>query len=64
MVLARNFTSLTLARSIIFFFDVFLALMIISGSYFFLGNYTGRLAVTFGFSMLTFTVVLRVLKKW
>ena len=64
MVLMKNFGRLTFARSIIFFFNVFLALIIIFGSYFFIKNDAGRLSLIFGFSMLAFAVVMRVLKRW
>ena len=64
MVLTKNVGRLTFARSIIFFFNIFIALIIILGSYFFIKNDAGKLSLIFGFFMLAFTIVLRVLKKW
>ena len=60
----EEFRRLTLTRSIIFFFDVFLALMIIAGAGFFIKTQIGKMSLIFGFSMLGLSVVLRVLKKW
>ena len=55
---------LALARSIIFFFNVFIGLMIISGSYYLIKTDFGKFSIIFGFSMLTLSVVLKVLKQW
>ena len=56
--------SITLARSIIFFFNIFLGLMIISASFYLIKTDIGKFSIIFGFSMITLSVVLRVLKQW
>ena len=60
----RDFRKVTLARSVIFFFDVFLALTIIAGSYFLIKSQAGKFAMLFGFFMFVLSVILRVLKQW
>ena len=61
---AGDIEKLTLARKIIFFFNVFLALMIITGSSILFQTEIGRTSLMFGFFMLVLTVVLRILKQW
>jgi len=60
----REFRKITFARSVIFFFDVFLALMIIGSASFLFQSEIGRFGLAFGFSMLILTLVLRILRKW
>lgn len=60
----KDFDSITMARSIIFFLDAFLALMIITGASFLIQTNFGRFSLWFGFFMLILTFVLWVLKKW
>lgn len=55
---------ITIARSVIFFLNIFLALMIVTGASFLLRSSIGKISIVFGFSMLLFTVVLRILKQW
>ena len=55
---------LTWAGRVIFFFDVFLALMIITGAGFLFKTEFGRVALIFGFIMLALTVLLKVARKW
>ncbi len=61
---SREFTKLTFAKSIIFFFDVFLAFMIIIGASFLIKSEIGRVGLSFGFIMLIITLVLRLMRKW
>ena len=61
---AREFTKLTFARSIIFFFDAFLALMIIGSASFLFKSEIGKFGLVFGFFMLIISFVLRIMKKW
>lgn len=60
----NNLGRITMARSIIFFLDTFLALMIITGASFLIQTNFGRVSLWFGSFMLVLTLVLRVLKKW
>ena len=55
---------LTWAGRIIFFFDVFLALMIITGAGTLVKTEFGKVALVFGLVMLAFTVFLRAVGKW
>ncbi len=53
-----------IASKIIFFFNVFLALMIISGGWLLVQTGFGKAAMWFGFIMLSLSVILRVAGKW
>lgn len=53
-----------IASKIIFFFNVFLALMIISGGWLLVQTSFGRATVWFGFIMLLLSAILRVARKW
>ncbi len=55
---------LNFARSTIFFFDIFLALMLISASYLLIKNELGIVSLLFGGFMLVLSVTLRILKQW
>lgn len=58
------FKKLNFASGLIFFFNVFLALMIITGAGFLAESDFGKVGLFFGFGMLTLAVILRVLGKW
>lgn len=64
MIKKEDFERITLARSIIFFLDVFLALMIITGSFLLIKSDIGKLSLLFGGFMLMFSVAARLLKHW
>jgi hypothetical protein len=49
---------------VIFFLDVFLALMIIVTASTLLKTQFGVMAIVFGFFMLTLTTVLKIMRKW
>ena len=53
-----------IASKIIFFFNVFLALMIISGGFILVKTSFGKAAVWFGFVMLLLSTIFRIAKKW
>lgn len=55
---------LTLAGRIIFFFDVFLALIIITGASILIQTEFGKVSLIFGFVMLALTIFLKIIKKW
>ncbi len=59
-----EFRKITLARSTIIFFDVFIAFMIITGSSVLLKTDFGKVALIFGFFMLILTSILRILRRW
>ena len=59
-----EFRKITLARSIIIFFDVFIAFMIITSSSVLLKTDFGKVALIFGFFMLVLTSILRILRRW
>jgi len=64
MIKIGDFERLSFARSIIFFFDIFLALMLISASYLLIKNELGIVSLLFGGFMLVLSVTLRILKQW
>jgi len=53
-----------LAAWIMFFFDVFLALMIITGAWVLIETSFGVFSLFFGFVMLFITVVLKLMRMW
>jgi hypothetical membrane protein len=60
----ESFKKLNLLSSIIFFFDVFLALIIIGTASYLVQTELGKVSLAFGFIMLSFSVMLRIVKKW
>ncbi|MFH1425261.1 MAG: hypothetical protein ABIG28_00840 [archaeon] len=52
------------AGIVVFFLDVFLALLIISGSWLLVKTPFGRASLTFGFVMLVVTTILKFSRNW
>ncbi|MBU0761231.1 MAG: hypothetical protein KJ600_02075 [Nanoarchaeota archaeon] len=53
-----------LASNIIFFLNIFIALMIVFGSWFLLETEFGRTVLSFAFAMLVISVVLKAVQWW
>lgn len=51
-------------RNIIFFFNMLLAFLIISGAQLLIRTQFGKAALGFGFFMLALTTALKLLEKW
>jgi len=60
----KGIEKLNLTSSVIFFFDMFLAFLIISSSSFLITNEIGKFSLLFGIFMLVLTVALRISKQW
>ena len=53
-----------LVRNIIFFLNVFIALMIISGAWLLVQTEFGKTALIFGFVMLAVSTMLKLVRTW
>ena len=60
----REVKKFRLIRNVIFFLNVFLAFMIISGSWMLVQTDFGRATLSFGFLMLAVSVMLRLVRMW
>ena len=60
----KTYSDYSMVRAAIFFLDIFLALMIITGSVLLIKTPFGNVCLMFGLVMLTITLVFWYKKKW